>query len=158
MDMLLSVYPKYVKSMMSGEKLVEFRKHFQPTEPVKRIFVYATFPVKKICGWFMPEDVRTMPLEQLWEETQGISCMDRKSFDAYFMGCETGTGIFFRGYVPVPPLDLEELGLYPTQTCTRLTPEQSALADVLFVRAAKGPRPDWDKIFRTPKRVQARRR
>ena len=71
---IISIKPKYVEKIFSGEKKYEFRKSFP--DGVKVMLIYATAPVKKIVGIAFVEKVLRGRKEELWEKTNlqgGIS-------------------------------------------------------------------------------------
>jgi hypothetical protein len=49
---LLSIKPKYVKSIIEGDKRYEFRKTIFKNREINRIYIYSSSPVKKIVGTF----------------------------------------------------------------------------------------------------------
>ena len=53
MDVLLSIKPKYVKSIIEGEKRYEFRKTIFKNREINRIYIYSSSPVKKIVASFV---------------------------------------------------------------------------------------------------------
>ena len=57
MDVILSIKPKHVEKILSGEKQYEFRKQIFKNPEVENIFIYASSPVKKIVAVFRPAKI-----------------------------------------------------------------------------------------------------
>lgn len=55
-DIILSIKPKYAAMILNGTKTVELRKSL-PRELPGKVYLYATKPVGKIVGWFVPKDM-----------------------------------------------------------------------------------------------------
>ena len=51
-DVILSIKPKYVQSILSGEKQYEFRKAIFKNRTIDRVFIYSSAPVKRIVALF----------------------------------------------------------------------------------------------------------
>ena len=66
MNILLSIKPEFVNKILSHEKLYEFRKSIFK-QKVERIYIYSTYPVKKIVGYFEVTDIICGSPEELWE-------------------------------------------------------------------------------------------
>lgn len=79
---LISIKPKYVKLILSGEKQYEYRKRI-PTN-VKIAVIYATTPVKKIVGEILIDEVLSMSPIDLWEKTYIHSGLTSENFFQYF--------------------------------------------------------------------------
>lgn len=96
-NILMSIKPQYADAIARGEKLVEFRK--QPiASTVKRIYVYSSYPQKRIIGYFEVEDVVSDSPNHLWQKYSHIGCIERKSFFEYFKGKSQGFGIMIKNF------------------------------------------------------------
>lgn len=51
MNLLLSIKPEFVDKILTHKKLYEFRKSIFK-QNVDKIFIYSSYPVKKIVGYF----------------------------------------------------------------------------------------------------------
>lgn len=61
MNLLMSIKPEFVKRILAGEKLYEFRKTIFK-QNVDKVFIYSTDPDKKIVGYFeVGEIIRDTP-------------------------------------------------------------------------------------------------
>ena len=124
MDILMSIRPALVECIRAGGKRAELRRRPVPAQTA-RIFVYATKPVGRICGWLEDLRVEVLPLEELWARTRDCSCVARQDFDAYYAGCGQGTAIFFGRFQAMHPLPVELVARRPPQSWMKLAPEQS---------------------------------
>ncbi len=86
MDVLLSIKPKYVKSIIDGRKRYEFRKRIFREPSVSRIYIYASSPVKKIVGSFEVGKILEDRPADLWENVKDYAGIDDRDFFSYFVG------------------------------------------------------------------------
>ena len=92
MNILLSIKPEFVNKILSHEKLYEFRKCIFKQE-VERIYIYSTYPVKKIVGYFEVTDIICASPEELWELFSEVSGICKNEFFEYYFGVEKGFAI-----------------------------------------------------------------
>ena len=86
MDVLLSIKPKYVKSILEGDKRYEFRKTIFKNREINRIFIYSSSPVKKIVGSFEIGGILEDHPNDLWNTVKEFAGIDNRDFFAYFEG------------------------------------------------------------------------
>jgi predicted transcriptional regulator len=86
MDVLLSIKPKYVKSIIEGDKRYEFRKTIFKNREIDRIFIYSSSPVKKIVGSFEIGCILEDHSSDLWDTVKEFAGIDNRDFFAYFDG------------------------------------------------------------------------
>ena len=86
MDVLLSIKPKYVKSIIEGDKRYEFRKTIFKNRKINRIFIYSSSPVKKIVGTFEIGGILEDHPVDLWDTVKEFAGIDNRDFFAYFEG------------------------------------------------------------------------
>ena len=86
MDVLLSIKPKYVKSIINGDKRYEFRKTIFKNREIDRIFIYSSSPVKKIVGTFEIGGILEDHPVDLWDTVKEFAGIDDRDFFAYFEG------------------------------------------------------------------------
>lgn len=77
---------------MSHEKLYEFRKSIFK-QKVERIYIYSTYPVKKIVGYFEVTDIICGSPEELWELFSDVSGICENEFFKYYLDVEEGFAI-----------------------------------------------------------------
>ena len=87
---LLSIKPRYVKEILSGRKLVEYRKRIPREDGVRQVLIYASYPVKKVVAEFTVGEYITDTLERLWEQTNEIGGITKECFNDYFDGKDVG--------------------------------------------------------------------
>ena len=85
MAILLSINPKYVDRIMSGEKLYEYRK-VQCKKDVRKIIIYSTSPIMKVIGEAEIEDILIGEPQQIWRITKKKSGINKEFFDEYYSG------------------------------------------------------------------------
>lgn len=85
MSVLLSIKPEFAEKILSGEKRFEFRR-VMPKRDVDRVVVYASSPVCRIVGEFTVRRVVTASPKQLWRLTRTHAGIQKRYFEAYFMG------------------------------------------------------------------------
>lgn len=111
MNVLLSIRPGYVKTILSGEKKYEFRKSIFRDPDVKQVFVYSTAPEKKLVAHFSIGDIITGTPEELWSQLSQESGLSSIEFFEYFNGCKKGYAIEIRDLVefdqPINPWDMD---------------------------------------------------
>jgi type I restriction enzyme S subunit len=86
MDVLLSIKPRYVKSILEREKRYEFRKTIFKNREINRIFIYSSSPVKKIVGTFEIGGILEDHPVDLWDTVKEFAGIDNQDFFAYFDG------------------------------------------------------------------------
>jgi predicted transcriptional regulator len=84
MNVLLSIRPKYVEAIMSGNKRYEFRKAIFRNKNIEKVYIYSTAPVKKVVGSFMIGDIIEDYPNRLWEQLSEFSGLNDKEFFSYF--------------------------------------------------------------------------
>ena len=105
MNVILSIKPKYCEAIGKGTKKFEFRrKVFQ--KDTKCVYMYSSYPVKKIVGKFLVEKILEDNPKALWESCKGFSGINEHSFFSYFDGVERGFAIEIkdvRMFQPIEP-------------------------------------------------------
>lgn len=92
MDLLISIKPEFVKKIISHEKKYEFRRSIFKKE-VEKIFIYSTYPEKKIVGYFeFSEIIKDTPIN-LWNNYSDVAGISKQSFFDYFNNKDEGFAI-----------------------------------------------------------------
>ncbi|WP_300261176.1 hypothetical protein [Clostridium sp.] len=86
MDIILSIYPKNIEKMASGVKKFEFRRCIYKDKTVKKAYVYATVPIKKIVATFDIIQVIEGSPEEVWNRCGQDSGSTKGSLMNYFKG------------------------------------------------------------------------
>lgn len=93
MNVILSIRPNYVESIVNGKKLYEFRRSIFKHPEVDRVYIYSTSPVMKIIGYFVLKEIIEQSPKTLWSECQSQAGIDEQEFFAYFSNKEIGYAI-----------------------------------------------------------------
>ena len=119
MDVLLSIKPKYVKSILEGEKRYEFRKAIFRNRSVNRIFIYSSAPVKRIVALFEISRIIEDHPSALWDQTRDHAGINDAEFFSYFAGRSRGYAIGIENLkefdTPIDPRE-EIPGFVPPQS------------------------------------------
>lgn len=89
LDIILSIKPKYAEMILQGTKTAELRKSL-PKEMPGRVYLYATDPVKRIIGWFVPGGSRVLHHIDEYHYFVERSGLSEKEFMAYGKGGKIG--------------------------------------------------------------------
>lgn len=98
MDVLLSIKPKHLDKIISGEKKFEYRKIVWKYDGVK-VYTYSSTPRKKIVGYFIISRVVEDTPSNLWRLSRLDSGLSRNEFFQYFQGKNYGYAIEILKYV-----------------------------------------------------------
>ena len=102
---ILSIHPRHVDRIMSGEKLYEYRKRV-PVD-IKYLVVYATAPVKKIVAFIEIDSVLKNTPQYIWENTQEYAGISYEFFMEYYRGKTEAYAIKFHHIYKLPtPVDI----------------------------------------------------
>lgn len=88
-DILLSIKPRYIEQILSGEKKYEFRRNI-PKQAIGKIYIYASSPVKRIVGIINCDDILEDELNNLWSICKEGGCISKEDFFRYFEGKKVG--------------------------------------------------------------------
>lgn len=122
---LLSIHPKYVSSILSGDKQVEFRR--RPfARPINLVFIYATNPIKRVVAFFTVQRINVGKPAKIWRSYRDVGGVAKEDFSSYFEGADTAVAIEI-GEVQqfTIPIQLEDLPgtISPPQSYVYLSQE-----------------------------------
>ena len=83
MKVLLSIKPKFVESIIKGNKKYEYRKAIFKKN-VDTVVIYQTTPFCKIIGEFEIDGILYDTPENIWQITQEFAGITQDYFDKYF--------------------------------------------------------------------------
>ena len=83
MKVLLSIKPKFVESIIKGNKKYEYRKAIFKKN-VDTVVIYKTTPFCKIIGEFEIDGILFDTPENIWQITQEFAGITQDYFDKYF--------------------------------------------------------------------------
>lgn len=102
---ILSIHPKHIEKILSGEKRYEYRKRI-PLD-VNYLIVYATAPTKKIVALIEVDMVMKDTPQNIWDVTRDESGVSYEFFMKYFNEVSTAYAIKFRNVYKLPsPIDI----------------------------------------------------
>ncbi len=90
--LLLSIKPRFARAIMSGDKLVEFRRGPYRGD-VKVILVYATSPVQKLIGYFEVAFVEESSPTALWRKYRRLGGIEYGEYKRYYTGAQRAVAI-----------------------------------------------------------------
>ena len=93
MDVILSIKPKYVQSIIQGDKRYEFRKAIFKNRTIDRVFIYSSAPVKRIVALFEIGTILEDHPATLWDTVREYAGIDDREFFSYFAGKKWGYAI-----------------------------------------------------------------
>jgi type I restriction enzyme S subunit len=93
MDVILSIKPKYVDAILSGEKKYEFRKTIFKNKNVDHVYIYSSSPVKRIVAIFNVGDIIEDNPKALWDRCKDQSGINDIDFFKYFTDNRKGFAI-----------------------------------------------------------------
>lgn len=99
MDAILSIKPIYANQILAGTKKVEFRKR-SFKEKVRRVYIYASVPIKQIVGYFTFSEVDEDTPANLWEKYKEVGGIEREEFFNYYAKNSIGCAFVIKSVVP----------------------------------------------------------
>lgn len=93
MSILLSIKPKWAEKIFSNEKISELRKKIWKRDDIKKVYVYASSPIRKIVGYFYINKIQCFAIHNLWIATQETAGLTKEEFETYFSGASYGYSI-----------------------------------------------------------------
>ncbi len=110
-SILMSIKPEFVRRIMSGQKVYEFRKRACKRN-IDKIYIYSTVPVRKVVGEAKVESVLVDSPAQLWKITQLGAGIDKIFFDLYFQDKSEAVAYKLTSVIEYDcPKSLSELGV-----------------------------------------------
>lgn len=82
---LISINPRHVAKILSGEKKFEYRTKAAKKD-AESLIIYETTPVKRVVAEAKILEVLELCPEELWAKTKDYSGIDKAFFDEYFKG------------------------------------------------------------------------
>ncbi len=137
-DAIISIKPRHVENILSGDKTVELRTRSVNLPVGSRLWVYSTLPVGKVKLSAEIDFIDMLSPKDIWKKYGKNICISKQEFDEYTEGRELVSAIGLRN---VKPLDkgicLETMRGYeknfqPPQFFSRLHPER-ALYSAFYV-------------------------
>lgn len=116
-NIILPIKPEYSQKIFNNEKKFEYRTRV-PNKKIEKIFVYETFPTKKIVGYFYVDQIIKHPINQMWNLTHKLGGIDYTKFFNYFKDSEFAYAYKIKKVVKYKkPLSLQKFGInFPPQS------------------------------------------
>ncbi|MBE6323707.1 MAG: hypothetical protein E7074_01885 [Bacteroidales bacterium] len=99
MDAILSIKPIYANQILAGTKKVEFRKR-KFKEDVRRVYIYASVPVKQIVGYFTFSTIDEDTPINLWQKYKDVGGIARETFFEYYANNDAGCALVIKSVTP----------------------------------------------------------
>ncbi|MDK2974642.1 MAG: hypothetical protein PWP08_1013 [Methanofollis sp.] len=93
MNVLLSIKPVYTSRIIAGTKKYEFRRVIFRRKNINSVYIYSSYPVKKIIGKFTAGKILEDRPDLLWETVKDKSGLSESEFFKYFAGKSKGFAI-----------------------------------------------------------------
>lgn len=100
MKILLSIKPKYVDKIVSGEKKYEFRKTIFKRKQVDTIVVYSSGKVGKLIGEIKFTTILSDTPLNIWNKTKEKAGLSKGDFFDYFRNKEIAHAIKIESFEP----------------------------------------------------------
>lgn len=107
---MLSVSPRYARSILAGVKGVELRRRAPRIGRGTRAWLYSTLPVGQVVAVLTIDEVVEAPIADLWRRYGAHAAITQKDFDAYFAGQSHGAALIIRDVQALKtPVSLSEI-------------------------------------------------
>ena len=109
---LISINPKYVKKILTGQKKYEYRKIKTKRKNVNTMVIYSTYPIMKVVAEVDIEDIIEESPENLWEITKDFSGITKEFYNNYYKDKESAIA-YKLGNIKIydKPKDLVDIGI-----------------------------------------------
>lgn len=109
MKVILSIKPKFVEKIFTGEKKYEYRKALFSRPEVKTVLIYCTMPVGKLVGEFTIDNVLIDNPAVIWQQTFNDAGIEESFFNSYYDGRDKAVALQIHDLViydePIDPKD-----------------------------------------------------
>jgi len=132
-NVLISVKPKYVYRMLSGEKSIEIRRRYIKIPDGTLLWVYATLPLGCILAVAVVECSMFDKPHKIWSRYASQIGVEAEEFAAYVKNCDKISAIKINSIskiepsIPLSMLKSKIKGFHPPQFMTRLHKDNSLL-------------------------------
>jgi len=98
---LISIKPKYVSLISSGQKKYELRRKCPKIQADDLVLVYESSPTMSLVGAFIVGEIIKKSPTALWRHIGSKSGVSRNEFLEYFSGCGIASAIEIARYWPL---------------------------------------------------------
>lgn len=92
-DVLISIRPQYVKTILNRTKRYEFRTVAPDIGNIGDVYIYASAPVQRIVASFTASEVIIGPPRSVWERCHEHAGETSEDFFGYFAGHDRANAI-----------------------------------------------------------------
>jgi predicted transcriptional regulator len=129
--MLISIHPRHVANILTGEKTIELRRGRPAIGPGQEVLIYSTTPVRALTARCRIREVESLPPELIWRRYAPRLAVTRDQFDTYFDASDKATALHLCDVEalsrPVTLAELRATGpFHPPQTWHFLDAERVA--------------------------------
>ena len=128
-DVIFAIRPIHAEKILNGSKTVELRRRFTGgVRPGTLVIIYSTSPTSALTGSARIQDVQRLAVPDIWKKHRSGTCLDKREFEDYFSGVDSGYAIVLTSAKPLPrPVGLPELrkrfGFEPPQSYQYMRPD-----------------------------------
>lgn len=119
--LLLSIRPRFVALIESGEKTYELRRKRPKVQAGDLALIYESSPTKCLVGAFIVGEVLALAPVQLWEIVGAQAGVTHEEFFRYYEGCEVACAIGIERYWSLE----SRVGLKQLRSRVKIEPPQS---------------------------------
>lgn len=80
---VMAIHPRYADAILSGKKLVEFRKR-KLADDITTVLIYATAPIQRVVGEFSIKETVIDRPASIWAAFGDVGIIDESNFDDYY--------------------------------------------------------------------------
>jgi predicted transcriptional regulator len=130
--LLVSIRPRFVSLLLSGDKTVELRRTPPNVQPGALVLIYESSPNRRLVGRGQVTSIDADEPSVIWDRHGHNTGLSREEFNGYFRGTNRAVAIKIHNVSPLTrPASLEELrarwtGFRPPQSFRYLSPSQVA--------------------------------
>lgn len=130
--LLLSIRPKYIRSILDGTKTVELRRSRIHAVEGTLVILYSTSPTRSVVATATLERIIESEPNDLWLTISGHAGVTRREYDEYFRGASRAFGLRLKNVKrlssPLPLIQMRaRTGLEPAQSFRYVTDRQVEL-------------------------------
>lgn len=130
--LLLSVRPKYIRSILDGTKTIELRRSRIHASEGALVILYSTSPTRSVVATATLDRIIESDPKDLWPVVDGYAGVTRGEYDEYFRGASRAFGLRLKNVKRLSsPLTLVQMrdltGLEPAQSFRYVTGRQVEL-------------------------------
>lgn len=139
--LFLSIHPRFVEKILSGEKTYELRRRLPRSVAGDWIAIYATTPAMQLRGVARVASVCTGSVREIWQRVQSHAGVTHTEYELYFAGSGRAVGIeLSHPTMLATPIALEKLreiwpGFRPPQGFCYLSLDQERYVQSLLPRS-----------------------